>query len=285
MSSVDANVLDGLRGFWRKNFRKPEVSPWPALAYPGIDVAYWHPKDSVNFGDELSRVVTTLLLAQKGYSPFDELKTEKQLLTIGSNIHFARDGAVVWGSGANISGARREYNFKSLDVRAVRGPLTAEFLQSKGINVPEVYGDPALLLPMLVKDRFSVTGEVPVAFVPNLNDNLSESLVSLNIPVISPLQSWNKCITEILKCKFIIASSLHALVIAEAWGIPARYVRLSEHEGVFKYSDYYGGTGRSDYLYANSIAEAIEMGGEKPLKYDSKPLLEAFPFDLWEQPL
>lgn len=285
MSSVDVGMLGNLKSFVRKKIRKPEISPWPELAYPGVDVAYWHPKNSVNFGDELSRVVTTLLLAQKGYTPFDELNTKKQLLTVGSNIHFARDGAVVWGSGANVSGAKREYRFKSLDVRAVRGPLTAEFLRSKGIDVPEIYGDPALLLPMLVKDRFSVTGDIPVAFVPNLNDNLNGTQVSLDIPVISPLQSWNRCIAEILRCKFVIASSLHGLVIAEAWGIPARYVRLSEHEGIFKYSDYYAGTGRKNYTYANSIAEAIEMGGEKPLVYDSQPLIEAFPFDLWQQSL
>jgi pyruvyltransferase len=80
----------------------------------------------------------------------------------------------------------------------------------------------------------------------------------------------------------VLASSLHALIVAEAYGIPARYVRLSDHESIFKYNDYYLGTGRQQDKIATSVDEAVEMGGFAPPQFDASKLLKAFPFDLWQ---
>ena len=88
-------------------------------------------------------------------------------------------------------------------------------------------------------------------------------------------------VQDILRCKKIVATSLHGLVIAEAFGIPARFVRLSASEGMIKYRDYYAGTGREQFAYASSIAEGLEMPGEAPPIFDRDKLLQAFPYDLW----
>jgi len=55
-------------------------------------------------------------------------------------------------------------------------------------------------------------------------------------------------------------------------------------EDLFKYRDYYEGTGRSEFTFATSVEEGIEMGGERPPVFDPAPLIAAFPFDLWDQP-
>ena len=99
--------------------------------------------------------------------------------------------------------------------------------------------------------------------------------------MISPLSGWNRCVAAILRHDLILASSLHGLIIAEAYGIPARYVRLSEEENLFKYRDYYAGTGRPNFSYARSVAEGLEMGGEPSPIFDPEPLMRAFPFELW----
>jgi pyruvyltransferase len=253
------------------------------LTYPTADLFVWRPATGkINFGDFLSRVIVDLMLATRGRTLGDETHRPFQMLAIGSVLHFARDGAVVWGSGINGKIAAEKHSFKRLDVRAVRGPLTRAFLAERGIAAPEVYGDPGLLLPLLAPNRFKrIDGEGP-AFVPNLNDlaHLEPGKVS-GVPVISPLDSWNRCVEAILQHDLILASSLHGLIIAEAYGIPARYVRLSEEENLFKYRDYYAGTGRPNFGYARSVAEGLEMGGEALPNFDPEPLMRAFPFELW----
>jgi pyruvyltransferase len=79
----------------------------------------------------------------------------------------------------------------------------------------------------------------------------------------------------------VLSSSLHGIVVAESFGIPARYVRLSETESLFKYKDYVYGTGRSEFVYATSLAQGLEMGGMPLPNCDPAPLINSFPWDAW----
>ncbi len=259
-----------------------------APAYPTVTLTHWRSGQNVpNFGDDLSPVIVSLVLAQRGHTLSDEAKRATEMLAIGSILHLAQNGATVWGSGVNGKVPDHFHHYRTLDVRAVRGPLTRAWLKrEKGIDAPEVYGDPALLLPYLCGDRFSPTGEVDHVFVPNLNDLLNG--VDLGVPdgveVVSPMQSWHKVVSQILRARFVSASSLHGLVIADAFGIPARQVRLSDTENPFKYEDYYEGTGRAAVTPARTIAEAEKIGGAPAMAFTSEVLLKAFPWDLWAGP-
>lgn len=251
------------------------------LQYNHVSLYYWKPiSGGLNFGDHLSKIVVTMILADNGHTLEEETPSNRRMLAVGSVIHFANTGDVLWGSGVNGKVDISEHTYAGLDVRAVRGPLTRDFLMHRGIKVPEVYGDPALLLPKLFPNRFSRRSLKPYVTVPNLHD-LKIAQAQGWKHMISPMSSWNKCITEILSADFVIASSLHGLIIAEAYGIPARYIRLSETENLFKYNDYMMGTGRGEIEYATTVEQALEMGGMAPPKFDADKLLDAFPMDLW----
>jgi pyruvyltransferase len=269
-----------LKGYYSKPLSKGH-----SHSYPTVTLTQWRSGKNVpNFGDDLSSVIVSLLMSKWGRTIEDEAKKPKELLAIGSIIHLALDNAVLWGSGVNGKIPDDFHLYKNLDARAVRGPYTREWLsEKKGIKAPEVYGDPALLLPKLDSGRFKPTKELEHVFVPNLNDMLEGVKFDLpsNTTVISPMQSWHNVVDAIVKAKFVTATSLHGLVIAEAYGIPARYVRLSELENLFKYNDYYAGSGREKFEYATSVHEALEMGGEKSIHFDDDRLLKAFPLDLW----
>ena len=76
----------------------------------------------------------------------------------------AKNDSFIFGSGVrtpnNIEGGHKYSNLK---VCSVRGPLTKEFLTNvKKLNVPEIYGDPALLLPKF--------------YEPNIIDNLKDKI-------------------------------------------------------------------------------------------------------------
>jgi pyruvyltransferase len=262
--------------------KRDEATPVARLPYPSVELTFWSPPEGVNFGDFLSVVIVDLMLARKGMTRGDGAPAYRQLLAIGSTLHFAEDGAVIWGSGVNGKIPAERHRYSQLDVRAVRGPLTREFLLARGIPVPEVYGDPALLLPALTAGRFMPSRDLGPDYVPTLNDlrHLGETDLGA-VPVISPMLAWNECVARILRHSLVLASSLHGIIVAEAFGVPARYVRLTEREGMLKYDDYYAGTGRPKFRLARSIAEGLEMGGERPPVFDPAPLLSAFPYDLW----
>jgi pyruvyltransferase len=141
-----------------------------------------------------------------------------------------------------------------------------------------VFGDPALLLPRYFGARFRVAPVRDYIFIPNLNDLKTHGHLE---NLVSPLSGWNRCIEAICSAKLVIASSLHGIILADAFGVPARYVRLTETESQFKYDDYAQGTGRRALVPARSIAEAREMAGHEPMRFDPEPLIRAFPYDLW----
>lgn len=247
-----------------------------------IPLYYWQAKNYTNFGDYLSLKLVERIVGSFVESTRDE--NRRKLLAIGSILAKAIDGDVVWGSG--VSGKRlqaEDYKkIRNLDVRAVRGPLTRQFLmETFGINCPEIYGDPALLVPW---------------FFPELKKNKKPTYEYIIIPhyteqhlfpkdkyknVVYPTEPWDTVIKKILDSKFVIAGALHGIIIADAYHIPARWLRVTENEPVFKYQDYYLGTNRPNFRFATSVEEALKLGGEAFFECDLKKLYAAFPFDCW----
>ena len=244
-----------------------------------VELFHWQPKSGAqNFGDHLSHVVVSQMLSRHETLLDEVIGVQRRLLAVGSILHFARNGDVIWGSGVNGKIDERKHTFTDLDVRAVRGPLTRDYLRKRGIDAPSVYGDPVLLLPNLFPNRFKRAARLEYSFVPNLHD-LTATAGERN--VISPLLPWHKVVEAILASEFVVSSSLHGLIVAEAFGIPACYLRLSETEAIFKFEDYFQGTGRKGIPVAGSFAEARAVGSPSKMKFDPKPLMDAFPIDLW----
>jgi pyruvyltransferase len=202
---------------------------------------------------------------------------------VGSILHFARDNDVVWGSGVNGKIPLERHRFRTLDVRAVRGPKTRAVLEERGIPCPAVYGDPALLLPLLRPDLLEVAAQGPTSgplLVPNLNDGDPDALRRLG-RVLGPTSPLEECLQAIVRSERVVSSSLHGMVVAEAFGIPAVPVR-ARTENAFKYDDYFAGTGRHDVASAATFDQGLVEGPVTPVwHWQPEPLLAAFPRDLW----
>lgn len=227
-----------------------------------------------NFGDLLGPMIVAGMRARCGLT--GAARRSGQLLSVGSVLHFAQDGAVVWGTGRNGKIEAERHRAERLDIRAVRGPRTRAFLRDRGFDVPAVYGDPALLLPVLRPDLRSIDRTMPLTVVPNFNDAPSRARDGWLDPR-SPLE---QCLQTIARSELVVGSSLHGVIVAEALGIPARLV-LPQRENIFKYRDYYEATGRPDFRPARTVDEAAGAGGEPAPTWDPDPLLTAFPTDLW----
>ncbi len=256
-----------------------------SIAHPasqGLPLYYWRQPHMVNFGDYISLKLVERIVGHS-VRVYQKNTPEKKLLAIGSILSFANDHDVVWGSGINGKLLNpKDYVFKNLDVRAVRGPLTKYYLENEfGIKVPSIYGDPALLFPLLFPEfKRKQNPTFDFIIIPHYSE-IRFFPKSQYPNVVYPTEPWDQVISKILDSKFVISSSLHGIIIAEAYGIPARLLRITENERIFKYLDYYMGTGRYDFKSASSVEEALVLGGEKPIKCDLKKLYFAFPFDLW----
>ena len=234
-----------------------------------------------NFGDLLGPLLIERILAKHQVDPRGAPR-DRRLLSVGSVLHFARDHDVIWGTGVNGKRPDTDYVFHTLDVRSVRGPRTREFLSRRGIAAPAIFGDPALLLPCVMPElvSFARTKCHPLTVVPNLNDS---SAYEPAPTLLDPRSPVGVCLKRIAQSEFVVGSSLHAIVVAESLGIPARLI-ASSIEDPLKYDDYYLGTGRSNAATASSVEQAIGMGGETGPVFDATMLLDVFPFDLWRSP-
>lgn len=237
-----------------------------------------------NFGDYLSKIIVGEMALKNNLK---EMKlSNKRLLSIGSILHFAKDNDIIWGSGINGKIELTKLNFMNLDIKAVRGPLTKEILEKKGIPTPEVFGDPALLLPEFFSDLKYMPIKNKIIVIPNLNE-LEEcrKLIPAQFQLVSPFLHWTKVVNEILSSEIVFTSSLHGLIVSEAFRVPVVLFKPFGGETLFKYEDYLEGTGRKlnqDFKSFNQLFREKDGIKFSPMKFNAEALKSVFPICAFE---
>ena len=188
-----------------------------------------------NIGDVISPVILEYFTE---YKSLLATSTEKgKLLMVGSFLELVKNYDTVLGIGLNKPDFRLKAR-KGTNFISVRGPLTRERIEN--VDVSESYGDPTLLLPLIYFPKIEKTKKVGI--IPHYIDKpLFEGKEYIDIE-----QNWKTFVDEILACDEIISSTLHGIVIAEAYGIPVQWAVYSDNieGGEFKYQDYFLGTNR-----------------------------------------
>jgi len=241
---------------------------------------------SRNFGDLLGPLVVAGV--HRGDVPAVRAGTRvgggargRRLLTVGSILHYARDDDVVWGTGVNGKVPRSEHRFHRLDVRAVRGPLTRRVLADLGVDAPEVYGDPGLLVPVVLPHLVEVARDKTrgVTVVPHLSEVGRGPLPD---GYLSPRAPLHDVLAGIARSERVVTSSLHGVVVADALGVPVQLVR-PRRETLFKYEDYFAGTSRDLPPVYDDVGAALRAPVQAGDPVHAPPaLLAAFPYDLFD---
>ena len=119
-----------------------------------VALEYWTRR--TNLGDSLAPVIYQWMLERNKTVKLDGRTAGGgilHLMTVGSIVNMGEFDAVVWGSGVLSFGVLKEVYeksaFRRLDIRAVRGPITRAILENAGYHVPELYGDPGVLMPLI----------------------------------------------------------------------------------------------------------------------------------------
>jgi hypothetical protein len=197
-----------------------------------VRVHWWRGKQP-NFGDELNEYILRVLGINFERTP----PKNADLVMVGSVLEHLPPG---WAGTVCGAGKLREGSVVDLShakVLALRGALTADNVTGLDPNQPLVLGDPALLVPHWIR-------QYPARFDLGIVPHWSDDQLFRRFPygrLISPDGPPSRVITEIAQCKRIIASSLHGIIVADAYGIPRQaelFPNANYEGGDFKYQDY-----------------------------------------------
>ena len=162
------------------------------------------------------------------------------LLLVGSILACADTMSYVCGAG--FISSRSRLQFAPKDIKCVRGPLSASLLGRQGIHFAYPYGDPGILAPRIFPKNESAENDIGV--IPHyidMNTRWVESCRDQGLAIIDVLSPLDEFFKSLQRCKVILSSSLHGLIFAHAYGIPALWIELSDNVigNGFKFFDYY----------------------------------------------
>jgi len=156
-----------------------------------------------------------LLLRRKG-------RIMPNISCMGSILAQVDEGTLVWGTG----------------------------LDKAGMDAPEVYGDPGLLAPRLLP-KVEVEARHELGIVAHFKHDARD-------PVLAKLAEDPRCtlismrtgswdlVRRIRSCHRIVSTSLHGLILADAYEIPSNWIqrsRLVQGGNPFKFHDYFASIG------------------------------------------
>ncbi len=239
-----------------------------------------------NFGDAFNPFLLEMLVGRKvrwvnyNYS-------REYLMCAGSILHKANSNAIVWGSGFMSEDA----NVKDVPKKicAVRGPKTRSRLLELDLSCPEIYGDPALLIPLIYKPK--INKKYKLGIVPHyvdkanplLSNFIDQDVLILNIT----MEDQYKFINELLSCEMLVSSSLHGIILADAYKIPSMWIEFSDKVkgNGFKFLDYFLSVKRRDRK-PFKITKDVTLSNLYNLFYDYKidiyldGLIESCPYKI-----
>lgn len=220
--------------------------------------AFWYMSN--NFGDNLNYYLIKKL---SGKEPVycDDRANQKHVIVCGSILTECNDNSTIWGAGmANYTDSISS----TPEIRMVRGKLTAEKL---GINCP--VGDPCVLMPR--KYNPMATKKYRIGIIPHWKDTVN--VLEMGYYIINPLKPALEVIDDIVSCEKVISSSLHGLILSDAYNVPNRWLDTGTPIGGdgFKFDDYYSTTDRKKER--NNPEFFVSK-----FKYDINDMLKACPF-------
>lgn len=206
---------------------------------------WWKPRKGKNFGDELSAVI----LRKMGYKVRRVKLEDADIVMAGtimdSVVKRAKDGCIIWGSGVSWENPIEN----RFDVRAVRGRITANQL---GVDVP--LGDPGLLTSRFFPKQ---PPKYNVGVVKHYVDEREYPWADIIIEATEPVED---VISKISQCRTICSSSLHGVIVANSFGIPAMRI---DHDlvisGDIKWMDYQTALDRPLVQIQDELMEALNV--------------------------
>lgn len=240
-----------------------------------INLVYW---DEKNYGDALSPYIINKLSGKtiqlkhayiNKYRKFvksilfmslNEIRSilfpwQNNVLGVGSIITCGNSKSIVWGAGfMNNSG-----EYFGREIRAVRGKLTSRKLVNSGHSKCEIYGDPALLLPLLISKPISIKNKLSIIPHWSETDEFIERFGDRYHIIDLRSKDVEKITKDIASSEYILSTSLHGIIVGQAYGIPSLWIKdgYIQTDG-FKFADYFSSVDIPEYSGFQNLNQILE---------------------------
>lgn len=177
--------------------------------------------------------------------------------------------AIIWGTGSvGVKWIETIFS-RPAQILAVRGLKTKEFCDRYKVECPNVFGDPALLLPLIYKP--SVKKRYRLGIIPHVIDQKHPVISELkekysnNVLIIdlANYRKWTDVIDQICSCERILSSSLHGLIVSDTYQVPNCWIELTGNisGGYFKFYDYASSVDRKfvSPIIINSVGSLFSL--------------------------
>jgi hypothetical protein len=222
-----------------------------------LQLHWW--KAEPNFGDAINPLVVSHMA---GRVVEHQGPRKADMFAIGSMLQVVKRAhkeprekgpVVVWGTGLLNPVFGHDF-LDNVDLALVRGPVTAALLKRE----LKRFGDPGLLINEVLP--FEGTRTDRIGIVPHYTMLEDEALAAFIASdpaylLIDPRGDAAKVCLQIASCAHVFASSLHGLIVADAYGVPNCWI-APRGQSWLKYLDYAASVGRSDMAAPMSYADA-----------------------------
>jgi len=215
-----------------------------------VNLYFFYDKSSLtnNFDNIISFYIFEKLSGyyHKYYDIHTNKENEYHYIISGNSIDYYNSKSILWGIGMN-NNINPIINPKK--IYCLRGKKTRNLLLKNNIDIPEVYGDPVLLLSKIYnKNTKKISNNKKIGIV--VNDYIYNSIFDLyknnknlniiNLKVNLDYQNIETIIDEIISCEIILSYTLYGIIIANSYNIPAIRIKdelfFSEN---FQFSEYF----------------------------------------------
>jgi pyruvyltransferase len=189
-----------------------------------VKIKFYYFNGENNFGDLITPYLLNKYCKDFSFCKSNQTITDPKIMSCGSIMRLCDENTIVYGSGIRDID---QYIKKGI-IKFVRGPLTRKRLIEIGCYCPQKYGDPGLLLPLyynpIIPKKYKI-GIIPhyihydkiEKMYKNVEGVKVINLINTNIELV---------IDDILSCEKTISSSLHGLIVSDAYSIPNVWVKF-----------------------------------------------------------
>lgn len=205
--------------------------------------------DGGNLGDMMGFHIADWLIGptayqRKGMKHRDSLGSDSVAL-VGSVIAALVDTPVRVLGGGLINGNARTYS-PTARIEGVRGFLTQSVIERDSKRVPEVIGDPGMLLPR-ISPLPPCAKRKPLGFIIHDVDReeFAEHYPQHVDDIVDNYAPRDEFVAQLAGYDAVVSTSLHGCVFAHAYGVPVAPFILTDRVfgGDFKFRDHYSAFG------------------------------------------